>query len=149
MSLLAYKSKNSTCFLKQMDTLPEVRRRVTDMKCHLLEACLMGYGLHQQPHSLLIPHLSPWFFLFLEPRKLNDIVGLLVRLHCPCNPVKTCRKVQLEMQKTDLTYHEVRLHPPSVSNTPVHDGEEAWLWKTEYKFRTGIWSPTNIPLMCL
>lgn len=122
-----------------MDTLPEVRRRVIDMKCS--PAGSLFDGLWTPPAATFPSNSSSFsmvFFLFLEPRKLNDIVGLLVRLHCPCNPVKTCRKVQLEMQKTDLTYHEVRLHPPSVSNTPVHDGEEAWLWKTEYKFRTGI-----------
>lgn len=133
-----------------MDTLPEVRRRVTDMKSS--PAGSLFDGLWTPPAAIFPSNSSSFsmvFFLFLEPRKLNDIVGLLVRLHCPCNPVKTCRKVQLEMQKTDLTYHEVRLHPPSVSNTPVHDGEEAWLCKTEYTFRTGIWSPTNIPLMCL
>ncbi len=53
-------SKNSTCFLKQMDTLPEVRRRVTDMKCSPAGSLFDGLWTPPAAHSLLIPHLSPW-----------------------------------------------------------------------------------------
>ncbi len=72
------KSKNSTCFLKQMDTLPEVRRRVTDMKCS--PAGSLFDGLWTPPAAIFSSNSSSFFmvfFLFLEPRKCNYIVVTL------------------------------------------------------------------------